>query len=296
MGFFEGECMRIVSSIYNLKQLNKFIGYIDCALLMTPKYSLLYENDFDIDKAISLCIANNIEPILSINKIMHPNDINEISNVLDKYKDKALFYISDLGVANLAIKKNIINKIIFNPETMITNYLDLDIYAEYGFNALAMSLEIPISDIKESYKRVNAKLFSQVFGHRLMFYSKRKLISLYEEKNNDTYLKNNLYLKEVTRNDYLPVIENDNGTLIYRSYLLSLLNNLDDLNFLEYAYLEPLYIDDLIYLKVLKIYNSYIKENISKEEAIKLLDGLALNIEDGFTYKDSVYQKEELKR
>ena len=288
--------MRIVSSIYNLKQLNKFIGYIDSALLMT-QYSLIYEDDFDLDKAISLCLNNNVEPILAINKIMHPNDINEISIFIDKYKDKnILFYASDLGVANIAIKKGIINKFIFNPETMITNYLDLDIYQSYGFKALAMSLEIPINDVKDSYLKTNANMIYQIFGHRLMFYSKRKLISLYEKKNNDSYIKNEMYLREVTRNDYLPVIENKNGTFIYRSYLISLLDNLDKLEFLEYGYLESLYLDDAIYLKVLKIYHSYLNNEISKDKAINLLNELKLNIEDGFTYKDSVYQKEELKR
>ena len=47
------------------------------------------------------------------------------------------------------------------------------------------------------------------------------------------------------------------------------------------------------YLKVLKIYNSYNKKEINKEEATKKINELNLNILDGFKYVDSVYQKEE---
>ena len=49
--------MKITCSIYTLKQLNKFAKYIDCAVLNTKKYSLVYE-DLDLDKAI-LFIPDN---------------------------------------------------------------------------------------------------------------------------------------------------------------------------------------------------------------------------------------------
>jgi hypothetical protein len=44
---------------------------------------------------------------------------------------------------------------------------------------------------------------------------------------------------------------------------------------------------------VLKIYNKYINNEINLDDALSLISSLDLNIEDGFTYKDSVYQKEE---
>ena len=41
------------------------------------------------------------------------------------------------------------------------------------------------------------------------------------------------------------------------------------------------------------IYKDYLDKKITKEDAIKSINELNLNIEDGFKYKDSVYQKEE---
>lgn len=283
--------MKITASIYNLKQLNKLIKYVDACVLYTKEASLVYE-DLDIDKAISLCISSNITPIIAINKMLYPADIAYIEQLIMKYKDKALFLATDIAVYNIANKLNCVDKIIYDPQTMITNYLDLIEYSNLGFNSISMSLEIPIKDLIESIEKTNSKVYYQVFGHRLMFYSKRKLISLYEQKADIKTSKNHLYLRESTRNDFLPVIENANGTTIYRSYLVSLLDNLDSLRLLEYGYLESLYLNDDLFVNVVKIFKSFNDGKISKNDAVIRLAELNLNIEDGFKYQDSIYQKE----
>jgi len=287
--------MKLLTSIYTIEELNKLIDSIDYALINVPKYSLIYK-DIDIDLAISILSKNNKGIVLSINKIMQPFDILEIDKFIDKYKDlNLLFYVSDLGVINLFIKKNIINKVIYNPETMITNYLDLKEYYSLGINSIGISNEITLSDLIKMNNLVNSKLLYQVFGYRLMFYSKRYLVSLYEKQSNINIIKNDLYLKEITRDDYFPIIENDNGTFIYRPYLISLLDKINEINFLEFLYVESLYIDIDLFKKINEIYYDVIKNNSNLDDNINKLKELKLNIKDGFIYKDSVYQKEELK-
>ncbi|MGM9969568.1 MAG: U32 family peptidase [Anaeroplasma sp.] len=288
--------MEIVCSVYNLNQLNKNICSMDAAILMIPNISLIYEN-LDIDIAITICKKNNIIPILAVNKLYKPFEFNELTGIIDKYAvDKdVLFYVTDIGVAYYAIKLGIGNRVIFNPETMITNSYDLKIYSEYNFKALAMSSEITYFDLVKSYNEVKADLFQLVFGHRLMFYSNRNLISLYEKKAGINIPKNNTYLKEATREDLYPIYENDNGTMIYRSYLVSYANVLNELGFLKYLYCDSLAINDEIFSKVLKLFYDYSKEKICYEALNLEINKLNLNIQDGFMYCDSVYQKEELK-
>ena len=289
--------MEIVASIYKNEQLNKYIGYIDSALLMSEGVSLIYDN-LDLDMAIEECINNNIKPIIAINKIFQPSDIEIARTCINKYKsnEKIYFYASDIGICNIALDLNIQSRFIFNPETMITNSKDLEVYNSFGFDALAMSHEITLEDLIKSYNDTKAPLFYLGFGHRLMFYSKRKLISLYSKKNNENYLASNLYLRESTRNDFLPIIENENGTMIYRSYLISLIDSLDNLSFLKYLYLDSLYIDPNDYFEVLKCYRAVLENEISASDVIEIMNNLGLDIKDGFKYQDSVYQKEELKR
>lgn len=281
--------MKITCSIYTLKQLNKFAKYIDCAVLNTKKYSLVYE-DLDLDKAILFCENNNILPIIAVNKLLHPSDLVSVNEVFEKYISKnILFLVTDLGAIQIAKRLNIINRIIYDPQTMITNKLDLEEYSKIGCDSLSMSLEIPLTDVNNSIN--DNSIFYQIFGHRIMFYSNRKLVSLYEEKANIKVSNNHLYLKEATRDDYLPIIENENGTMIYRPYCISLLKEKDIISKFKYGYMESLYLDDDIFLKVLIEYKNAISKN-NIDESIANINNLGLNIEEGFTYKDSIYQKE----
>lgn len=294
MDFLNGGCMRLITSIYTNKQLNTLAKYLDYALLEIEGTSLNYK-DLDLDLAIDFCKENSIGIILSMDKIFLPNEIEIADKYLKQYKDKVdYFYATDLGVCNLAIEYGIENKIIFDPKTMITNSFDYEIYSSYGFHALGVSSEIMVRDLIQIQRKTMKNTFYQVFGHRLMFYSKRHLISLYSQKNNENYPKEDVLFKESTRTDYFPGTENINGTILYRSYLISLLKELNNLSSIAYGFLESYRVDDLVMIEVLKIYKDALNgKNI--DELLNQMNQLGLNIEDGFTYKDSVYQKEELK-
>lgn len=281
--------MQTIASVYNLKQLNKWVDYLDGAILNFKAFSLIYD-ELDIDKAIMILKNKNKGIILAINKMIYPNETEALEQFILKYKDDAIFLVTDLACVYIAKKYNILDKIIYDPQTMITNYLDLQAFNSYNFKAIGMSLEIPFNDVCHSQELVNAPLFYQVFGYRLMFYSKRKLLTLYEQKANIKAHSHNLFIKESTRNDYFPIIENKNGTMIYRGYLINLLNQ--DLKNINYQYLESLYIDDIVFGKILKLFFNLKNKEISLDEFNSNLNDLNLNIEDGFTYKDSVYQKE----
>ena len=286
--------MNLVTSIYKIEDINLLKDYLDYALINVPKYSINYK-DIDVDKAIKLCDENNIKVILSINRIMHPGDLKNVEELINKYKNNdVLFYIADLGVLNILKKYDLLNKTIYNPETMITNYLDLKLYSDMVL-ACGVSNEITLEDLKNMYDKTNSNIFYQGFGLRLMFYSRRKLISLYGNKNNTTYPKENVYLREITRTDYMPIIENEENTLIYRPYYISLLDKLNELKFVKFLYIESFNID----MDLFKDINRMFYESIMNDKLLYVLpefNSLKLNIEDGFIYKDSVYQKEELKK
>ena len=286
--------MNLVTSIYKIEDINLLKDYLDYALINVPKYSINYK-DIDVDKAVKLCDENNIKVILSINRIMHPGDLNNVEELINKYKNNdVLFYIADLGVLNILKKYDLLNKVIYNPETMITNYLDLKLYNDMVL-ACGVSNEITLEDLKMMYDKTNSNIFYQGFGLRLMFYSRRKLISLYGNKNNTTYPKENVYLREITRTDYMPIIENEENTLIYRPYYISLLDKLNEITFVKFLYIESFNID----MDLFKDINRMFYESIKNDKLLYVLpefNSLKLNIEDGFIYKDSVYQKEELKK
>lgn len=284
--------MKLAAAIYTVKQLNTWIEAIDCPVLNCKEYSLVYQ-DLNLDTAVKFCKSRGKTPIIAVNRLYHPQEMEEVRRLLIRYQEEnVLFLATDLGVAAIAAELKIMDRIIFDPQTMIANALDLKTYAEFGFHSLGMSLEIPFQDVLDSIERTQSSVFYQVFGHRLMFYSRRHLISLYEKQSKLRVSENGLYLREATREDYLPVIENQNGTLIYRSYLISLLKHSEDFSKLAYGYMESLYLSDDTFLKVAEIYSAVVHGEYALEEGLKRIDGLALPIADGFTYQDSVYQKE----
>ena len=284
--------MKLVTSIYTLEELELLRDKLDYALIHIPHYSVNYK-DINIDKALDYCFNNMIKPILSLNRIFHPGDLEGVEKLISKYKNnnEVLFYIADLGALNICIKNNIISRVIYNPETMITNYLDMNEYYSFGVDSIGVSNEITLNDLNK-ISEVNNNIFYQVFGKRLMFYSRRKLLTLYGEKNNTNYPKNNVYLREITRNDYLPIVENDEDTLIYRSYNISLLPYIDELS-IKYAYIESFDMDMNKFKTVNSIFYDYLNNHIDLANAKIMLNELELNIQDGFIYQDSVYQKEE---
>jgi len=287
--------VEIISAIYNNEELNKLIDYADGFILMLKPYSICYEN-IDLDLAIDILRKNNKKIILGLNKIYHPNDIESLNELLNKYQANDIYYyFSDLGACNLAIDKGLNNKIIYNPETMITNHLDLSILQSFNFDAYQLSSEITLNDVKIIYDKTNAPISYFGFGHKIMFYSKRKLLTLYKNKTGIDMPLEKGYLKESTRNDFIPITENQNGTYILRSYVVSLLEDMNKLDFLKYLILDSNYVDFDKYIEVLKSYYLYNNKNILLEEAINNIKKLNLDIEDGFKNNDTVYLKEELK-
>jgi putative protease len=283
--------MNIVASIYNISQINKLNNLATHVLI--PVEGFQSSNGLDIVASINECNNNGLTPILKMDAMIHEYMLEDFKKLVLEYTDyNVLFYITDLGAAKILIDLGLVNRTIFNPNTLITNHLDAKIYSDLGFDAVGMSLEITINDVIKTIDKANIDLFYQVFGHQLMFHSKRMLVNLYEQKENLQIKRDNMYLIEEKRKDKYPLLETNLGTYIYRSYQISLIKHIKELD-LKYAYFESRFIDFNIYLEVLNIYNKYLNNEIILNEALNNLSSLDLNIEDGFTYKDSVYQKEE---
>ena len=285
--------MKFLLSIYNLETLKRCGDVIDSALLMVPNYSMIYEEDFDIDEAIKICESSNIEAILSISRIFMENELEEIKSFILKYQNHN-FLVSDLGVIQIFKELNLMNHVIYDSSTMVCNSLDLTVYSKLGLLATSMSNEIPISDVIKGYKDTNADIMYLVFGRKQMFYSKRRLISCYEDHRGISLARNDLYIKEEKRIEHMPIVENKNGFFVYRSYFISLLKEMQNLSFLKYAYFESLTLNIEVLTEILRIFKGFSIQNMPLEAAIEKLDLLGLDIQDGFSYSDTIHVKEKI--
>ena len=120
-----------------------------------------------------------------------------------------------------------------------------------------------LNHLKEIYLILFLVSIYQVFGLKQMFYSKRKLLTLYENHSGESFNRNSLTIKEEKREELMPIEETENGYVVFRSYNLSLLNEVRNLLFSKYFYFESLRLNDTTIERVLRIYKDYL-ENLNK--------------------------------
>ena len=285
--------MKLVGLIYNEQELNNLKDKLDAVMVEVEYLSNPYYAKYNSKDLIVKASKLNLTPILKVNRMVHPFELEHIKQIISEYLDyNCLFYVTDLGLVQYFKELNYLNRVIYDPITMICNSLDAKNYYNFGFDSIGLSSEITLEDLNLIINRADIKAFYQVFGYRLMFHSKRNLLSLYEEKIETKFSKDNLWIEEATRNDLYPIVENEQGTLIYRSGITSLIKEIKKLN-IEYAYFDHFRIDSTTYLEVISIYKEYLDNKIDLTLAKEKLELFNLKFSDGFSYKDSVYQKEE---
>ena len=272
--------------------LEEVYSYIDAAVLMVPHYSYIFE-DLDIDSAIELCQKAYIEPILSIQRIFFENELEDIKEFIKKYSNLR-FLVSDLGVVQIFKELDLIGNVIFDSPTMVCNTLDFELYSSYGFKAVSMSNEITLKDIKDTFNKCEGSIYYQVFGRKLMFYTKRRLVDLYKEFRKLKFENTDLRIKEEQRDYEIPIVQSENGTFCFRQYFISLLDEIKDISFIRYAYFESLTLSIDQYKKVLSIYRNYLKGSLSLEQSKHEFEAMNLPVEPGFIYNDSVDTKEKV--
>ena len=285
----------IISSIYNKGQLNNIINYLDGAILMAPRFAINY-GDINLDEEIELLKKHNKMIIIGMDKIFTESELKDAVGILNNYiNDKDIyFYVSDLGLIYFAMENHIQNRFIYDPKTMITNYNDAKIYSSFNINALGLSSEITLEDIVKIKEENEFNYLYLVFGKRIMFYAKRKILDIYKRKLDIKNSDNPLYITEFDKNNRYPLIENQNGVAIYRDYFISLNKEISKIKDIKYLYLDSFDIDSNLYLDVIKGYFKYLNSEISNDELNNIIRNLDINIKDGFLYQDTIYQKEEI--
>ncbi|MDE5856496.1 MAG: U32 family peptidase, partial [Anaeroplasmataceae bacterium] len=201
--------MKLVCSLSSFSILDKIASYVD---------GILLEDEEDIIQKINTIDSCGLISIYKLNEMVFPLEIEAYKKKILLTKDTCcLYYITDLGFAHILKELGLIERTIFDPVTMITNSLDAKEFMDYGFHSIGLSNEITLKDVEQIISKTNCKAFMQVFGYRLMLSTRRTLISLYQEKINTDFLKENLWIQEATRTDCFPIVETNKGTKIYRS-------------------------------------------------------------------------------
>lgn len=279
------------------------VGEKDKALRLPHYFSL--EEIIDI---IDICKNRKQKVYLAINKIIHEGELEKFSQYLDLIKDLTIdgIIFGDLAIYQLAKKYYIVDKLIYQPETYITNYKSAEFFAQKGIKRVVLAKEITLEDICIIASNKTTEI--EILGHGAlnMFHSMRYLVSNYfrflKDDNPEKFRNEQLYIIEEKREDKYPIVEDDYGTHVFSANDLCTVNHLDTLieNNVDSIRIDGILKSDDELLSIVIIYrqaildyyedkNKYLK---NKELYLKKLIDIK-NIRpfnEGFLFKKTIYK------
>ncbi|MBP5342831.1 U32 family peptidase [bacterium] len=233
----------------------------DIIVLSLKDYSFNNGYSFTVDEILKIKSQTNKPIFLTITPLFHDDEFRELIEKLEKLKSLDGFIFQDLGLVSIFQDLDIVSKVIYAPETFITNHIDKEYFMETGINKFLLSREITKEDITMilKYKKDTSYMYC-AFGYQMLFYSYRNHLSFFKEKYNlDIDLKNklNLSIKEETRDEHYKVIEDERGFRIYKDKILNAYTEAKELN-IEYIILDRVFITDDMYFDAIKLFKGEI--------------------------------------
>ena len=293
--------MKFLCTIPNVDAFHKIKHLWDGVVITNKKFSSRYETSFSFDEILQIvkrCNTARMETYLLVDNIISDEDIPALRELIETFKDTNLYYVfGDLAVYQILKEFNITKRGVYNPSTLITNYVDFLFWKEFKIRGLFPTLEIPLTDIDIIGKNKKLKLFYKGFGMNVMFHSKRKLLSTYKEHKNIMYDfvgSNDLTLIEETRKEAYKIIENEHGTHIYQPGIHNILPAIDIASDgLDYLFLDGTFLDWDKYVMAVEIYKDALLDmdrlNYYNMKLEKLFDNLTYN----FLLEDSIFRKSD---
>lgn len=199
---------------------------------------------------------------LSLLPLYRDSQFALIEEVISSLRNLDGFLFQDLGLVSIFRKYHLEEKAIYYPGTFINNYLDGAFLFGLSLSHFVISREITLNDIDVIFKNEENYHYSySIFGYQNMFYSFRKHFSNYIShyhlnlKLKDNY---NLSLKEETRDNLYPSLEDDYGFYLYRDKIQNGFLDLSHFVKAEYLILNRLFISDEMYYDTIDLYNKKI--------------------------------------
>lgn len=283
--------MKILTTIHDLNNLDKLIKVADGFIIGNKMFSKALTKSFDenINEVIKKIKDNEKLVFVLFNGLYTNQEIKLIKEYV-KGLDLDLidgFIGGDLGLIKTFKSLNLNHKFVYNPETLLTNYVDFNYFKTDLIKGAFVSKEITLDDIYKIGLKKEYELFLYGHGHMSMFYSKRKIVSLFTD-NDLNHNISNLTLKEDTRDELFPIYEDDLGTHVFRGEVLSSLNALDKLNEIaDYLIVDTLFQSDEYALDIIPLY----KNKVSKDEINKIKQKYNEVWHEGFLFEKSIIKE-----
>ena len=211
-----------IVTIHDLKNIKKLkeagadaiiIGVEDFSIRQSLTISLR-----DLKGVVLQCHALNLKLYVNALRFFMEDELNLLETFLKACKEADVdgIYYSDEGVFYEAQKQGMESLLIYQPETLITNHMDIAFYLELGIQSVSLAHECSLEEILQMTEQTK-EVEILISGYFSILYSRRMLVTNYLDaiKSNEKGHKKVLDLIESTRQDRMPIVEDDYGTHIF---------------------------------------------------------------------------------
>lgn len=267
--------------VTEIKSIDKINEYNVDVIVLSTKFSAISDNIIDYKK---IHFLTNKKIALKLDKAICEDEIIELEHFIKETLNYNIyFYIfTDMSIYYILKKYNIEEKAVYFAKTINCSSYDVNEYNKMNIKCL-VSTELTLDDLTKISNLENNFIYT--YGYFNIFYSKRKLLSLYKTYSNLQYDSKNkkYYLLEETRDEYYPILENENGTFVFAPYIYLLFEELSSLNNNNYFYIESQFLEEDDLINIINIYNEYFKEGF-KNDLLMQITYINKNIGKSFLY------------
>ncbi len=224
----------LIATIQNLENLAVFKkSGGDGVLVALEPFSIRNESVIEKEQLIEWkdqCRALDLRLFVNMMRMIHEEDLDALAHFLRYLKEIDIdgIYYADEGVYELAREIGIEDRLIYQPETLVTSWADVQFYKQLGIQSICLAHELSLEEIEEiAQKEQDIEIL--IDGYFSILYSRRHLIKNYMhhlEKKTD---QKRFDLIENTREERLPVLEEESGTFVFSARPIQSYNQIQDL-------------------------------------------------------------------
>ncbi|WP_431027280.1 peptidase U32 family protein [Lysinibacillus sp. LZ02] len=286
----------------------------DAFVIGEQQFGLRLAGDFtvaQVEEATKIVHEAGKKVYVAVNALFHNDRLEALDSYLKEMQrigvDALLF--GDPAVVMAVRELGITIPLHWNPETIATNWFQVNYWAERGAERAVLARELSFEEVTEIKENAKAEIEVQVHGMTCMFQSKRSLLGnyfLYRDQAMEIENRKenkNMFLHDKERKNKYPIYEDLNGTHIFSPNDMCII---DELGELFEAGIDSLKFDGVLQsydyiVKVTSLYRQAIDTYFDQgEEAYEdIKDDLFAQIEEiqpalrpldtGFIFKETVY-------
>lgn len=257
--------MKYIVPLFNINDCEKYHKKADAVLCGIQNGSVRCVYDYTKEELIEVakqCQQYDLEMCVALNRFFLEEDLVFLEESLNFLKTLPVsrIYYSDESVLWCAMQLEMHDRLVYAPETLVTNHQDASYYIQEGIKGVVLSKDITLKELCSIASHCPNQCEVIIHGRVNIMHSRRNLLSSYMEfikKDVPVRHRQDLYLIEEKRQDKMPIIEDEMGTHVFSGYTLASFVELKALKEASVAYvrIEGLFHDVDYVLEALDLYH-----------------------------------------